>query len=79
MLYASSPAAAGQLAPSRAARPAAPLAALWRAPSTLVGWFIQRRRIARAIATLGSLSDHTLKDIGIERSQIPRVARQGRG
>jgi uncharacterized protein YjiS (DUF1127 family) len=79
MTYASTPSAPGHLAPAASARPATLLSAVWHAPLTLFGRFVERRRIARAIATLESLSDHTLKDIGIERSDIPRIAsRRGR-
>jgi uncharacterized protein YjiS (DUF1127 family) len=41
-------------------------------------WIAEQRRINRTIATLSNLSDHTLKDIGIERGNIPRIARYGR-
>lgn len=42
-------------------------------------WVAEQRRINRTVATLSSLSDATLKDIGIERGDIERVARHGRG
>ena len=80
-----SPRAAGQRAPSNFRRAArlATLAAVWHAvadgPSSLVAWVVERRRVSRSIATLESLSDHILKDIGIERSDIPRITRNGRG
>jgi len=35
--------------------------------------------IRRASAALEGLSDHQLKDIGISRSDIQRVVREGRG
>ncbi len=42
-------------------------------------WFAEQRRINRTVATLSNLSDATLRDIGIERGDIDRVARYGRG
>jgi uncharacterized protein YjiS (DUF1127 family) len=42
-------------------------------------WIAEQRRVNRTIATLSELSDRTLADIGIARSDIPRVARYGRG
>jgi uncharacterized protein YjiS (DUF1127 family) len=42
-------------------------------------WVLEQRRVNRTIATLSDLSDRTLADIGIARSDIPRVARYGRG
>jgi uncharacterized protein YjiS (DUF1127 family) len=41
-------------------------------------WIAEQRRINRTIAMLSNLSDHTLADIGVERGDIPRVARYGR-
>jgi uncharacterized protein YjiS (DUF1127 family) len=41
-------------------------------------WVAEQRRIKRTVATLSSLSDATLKDIGIERGNIEHFARQGR-
>ncbi len=41
-------------------------------------WIREQRRVSHTIATLSDLSDSTLADIGIERSQISRVARYGR-
>jgi uncharacterized protein YjiS (DUF1127 family) len=38
----------------------------------------EQRRVNRTIATLSELSDRTLADIGIERSEIERIARYGR-
>jgi uncharacterized protein YjiS (DUF1127 family) len=43
-----------------------------------IAWFSEQRRIRRTIATLSSLNDATLRDIGIERGDIERVARHGR-
>ncbi len=58
------------------------LAAIWIAamatPAKLVGWWAEHRRVARTVATLQSLSDHTLADIGISRDQIGHVARHCR-
>jgi uncharacterized protein YjiS (DUF1127 family) len=43
-------------------------------------WFYIRREreIARAASFLSGLDDHTLRDIGVHRSQIPHVVRYGR-
>ncbi|MCX8099710.1 MAG: DUF1127 domain-containing protein [Geminicoccaceae bacterium] len=41
----------------------------------VVGWWRERRRIARTIAELEALSDSELADIGISRADIERVAR----
>ena len=41
-------------------------------------WYLERRRISRAIAELSALSDHMLKDIGVDRASIDRIARDGR-
>jgi len=41
-------------------------------------WIVERHRINRTIAALSDLSDRTLADIGIERSEIERMARYGR-
>jgi len=58
------------------------LAAGWNATmaasARLFAAFAERRRIARNLATLESLSDRTLADIGISRDQIPYIARHGR-
>ncbi|WP_439574604.1 DUF1127 domain-containing protein [Phreatobacter sp.] len=40
--------------------------------------FADWQRVRRNTLELGSLSDESLKDIGIERSQIERIARHGR-
>ena len=42
-------------------------------------WVAEQRRVNRTVATLSNLSDATLKDIGIDRADIARVARYGRG
>lgn len=39
---------------------------------------LERRRESRAILELSALSDRMLKDIGIDRGSIPRIARYGR-
>ena len=44
----------------------------------LFAGFIEYRRIRRNTLELGSLSEATLKDIGIDRSEIQRIARLGR-
>ena len=41
-------------------------------------WIAEQRRVNRTIAMLSELSDRTLADIGVARSDIPRVARYGR-
>jgi uncharacterized protein YjiS (DUF1127 family) len=46
--------------------------------SKAVAWFAEQRRVRRTVATLSNLSDATLRDIGIERGNIERVARHGR-
>jgi uncharacterized protein YjiS (DUF1127 family) len=46
--------------------------------SKAIAWFGEQRRIRRTIATLSDLNDATLRDIGIERGDIERVARHGR-
>ncbi|MEZ0300953.1 MAG: DUF1127 domain-containing protein [Hyphomicrobiaceae bacterium] len=46
--------------------------------SKTIAWLAEQRRVRRTVATLSSLSDATLRDIGIERGNIERVARHGR-
>jgi len=41
-------------------------------------WIVARHRVNRTVAALSDLSDRTLADIGIERSEIERIARYGR-
>jgi uncharacterized protein YjiS (DUF1127 family) len=41
-------------------------------------WIAARRRVRHTVAALSDLSDRTLADIGIERSEIERIARYGR-
>ena len=43
-----------------------------------LAWVAEQRRVNRTVATLSNLSDATLKDIGIDRDDIARVARYGR-
>jgi uncharacterized protein YjiS (DUF1127 family) len=76
-----SPIVADQLAPAGVHGPAqltGVLKAIAHAPSRVIGWFAERRRVSRMITTLEELSDHVLADIGIERSDIRRMARQRR-
>lgn len=58
------------------------LSGLWRtvtAPAKgMMAAYAERRRISRAIAELAALSDHVLKDIGVERHDIERIVRNGR-
>jgi uncharacterized protein YjiS (DUF1127 family) len=56
-----------------------------RWPAAIVGifawaWQVYRREreIARAIAYLSTLNDHTLRDIGLHRSEIEDAVRRGR-
>jgi uncharacterized protein YjiS (DUF1127 family) len=44
----------------------------------VVEWYRERRRVKRTMDALSQLSDRTLADIGIHRSEIPRVARDSR-
>ena len=41
-------------------------------------WIAEQRRVKHTIAMQSDLSDRTLADIGIERSEIERIARYGR-
>jgi uncharacterized protein YjiS (DUF1127 family) len=56
--------------------------AVWRAvagaAARTMGWYAEQRRIKRATAELSRLSDRMLKDIGVARHDIPRLARNGR-
>ena len=67
----------------RRASRAAVWTALWNALSSTVSSlsaaYAERRRARRAIDELSDLSDRMLKDIGIERSDIPRIVHYGRG
>jgi uncharacterized protein YjiS (DUF1127 family) len=58
--------------------PSAGWRAVARAAYTIVAWYVRRQQAQRAIAELSSLSDHMLKDIGIQRCDIERIARFGR-
>lgn len=60
-----------------------PVLGLWHLLTVLVqravaAWS-KRRRAQRAIAELSCLSNRMLRDIGIERHDIERVVRYGRG
>ena len=65
----------------RAAYLLVPLAT-WRAvagaTSRVAARYVRQRQIARSIGALSQLSDHVLKDIGVERCDIPRIVRHGR-
>jgi uncharacterized protein YjiS (DUF1127 family) len=66
---------------SFAAAHAAEHSAIGRVLSLLTAafaWIGEQRRVNRTIAALSELSDRTLADIGIDRSEIARVARYGR-
>lgn len=58
------------------------LSALWSGvavPVTrMMAAYAERRRINRAIAELSALSDRMLQDMGIQRHDIARIARNGR-
>jgi uncharacterized protein YjiS (DUF1127 family) len=56
-----------------------------RWPAALAGFFAwawqayrREREIARAVAYLSTLNDHTLRDIGLHRSEIEEAVRHGR-
>ena len=51
------------------------IAAGWRAASVRMAAFTAEQRQARARRELRSLSDHTLKDIGIARHEIDSLFR----
>jgi uncharacterized protein YjiS (DUF1127 family) len=46
--------------------------------SRIAAWHRQRRQFKHTVGALWQLSDHSLKDIGIHRSQIRSIARSGR-
>jgi uncharacterized protein YjiS (DUF1127 family) len=54
------------------------LAASLEVPQLVLAYLAERRRIARTVTQLQSLSDRMLADIGLERCDIARVARYGR-
>jgi uncharacterized protein YjiS (DUF1127 family) len=54
------------------------LAASLEVPQLVFAYLAERRRIARTVTQLQSLSDRMLADIGLERCDIARVARYGR-
>ena len=56
-----------------------------RWPAAIAGFFAwawqlyrREREVARAIAYLSTLNDHTLRDIGLHRSEIEEAVRRGR-
>ena len=55
-----------------------PLAGIARLATGLVGTVREHLRIRRATAALNDLSPELLKDLGIDRSEIERVAKFGR-
>jgi uncharacterized protein YjiS (DUF1127 family) len=67
----------------RRASRAAVWTALWNAFASAVSLvakvYAEHRRAKRAVAELSDLSDRMLKDIGLERGDIPRVVYFGRG
>lgn len=54
------------------------LTASLEVPQLVLAYLAERRRIARTVTQLQSLSDRMLADIGLERCDIARVARYGR-
>jgi uncharacterized protein YjiS (DUF1127 family) len=46
--------------------------------TNMLAAYAEWRRISRAVAELDALSDHMLRDIGIARHDIVRIARDGR-
>lgn len=80
--HSSPPSPVGSAAPARRSGHPVVLASVAKAvigaPARLVAALVEHRRQARQIAALEALSDHVLADIGIERSQIRRMVRQGR-
>lgn len=67
----------------RRASRAAVWSALWSAFNSAVSSaakrYAEHRRAQRAITELSDLSDRMLKDIGLPRHDIPRIAHYGRG
>jgi uncharacterized protein YjiS (DUF1127 family) len=65
----------------RARLPLVPLAT-WRAvagaASGAIAWYVRQRQIARCMSALSQFSDRMLRDIGVERCDIPRIVRHGR-
>jgi uncharacterized protein YjiS (DUF1127 family) len=66
------------VAPAPRARPR-PIASLLAACFRTVSALRREAAARRSAAALERLSDHLLKDIGISRSDIQRVVRDGRG
>jgi uncharacterized protein YjiS (DUF1127 family) len=48
-----------------------------RAALRVAAWHRRRREIRRTVAALSQLSDHMLRDIGLDRSEIASIARSG--
>ena len=67
----------------RRASRAAVWSALWdhfaSTVSSVANAYAEHRRARRAVTELSDLSDRMLKDIGLARGDIPRVAHYGRG
>jgi uncharacterized protein YjiS (DUF1127 family) len=63
-----------------AARPDRPVRRAWLAslPATLWSRLLRARRVRKARADLKALDDRMLRDIGVSRLNIERVARQER-
>jgi uncharacterized protein YjiS (DUF1127 family) len=66
----------------RRAAPRPILSTVWStvaaSATNMMSAYAKRRRHSRAIAELNALSDHMLRDIGIERHDIVRIVRNGR-
>jgi len=54
------------------------IAAMLTAPKRLAAKVLEELAARRAMQTLASLDDRMLRDIGIDRSQIPHASRHGR-
>ena len=55
-----------------------PISGTQAAPLRILSRWREMRRHLRAMQELTQLDDRMLKDIGVDRSAIPRVARYGR-
>ncbi len=53
-------------------------AALFSPVKALLDWFAGYRNAKRVTEQLSRLSDRSLDDLGLARSDIPRIARQSR-